>query len=39
MTSARDLLEKTLGLTLEYADHLPQYSTRLAMFPVGGTLH
>jgi methylmalonyl-CoA/ethylmalonyl-CoA epimerase len=37
MTCARDLLEKTLGLTLEYEEHLPQYSTRLAMFPVGDT--
>ncbi len=26
-----------LGLTLEYEEHLPQYNTRLAMYPVGQT--
>jgi hypothetical protein len=33
----RDILEKKLGIPLEYEEHLPQHSTRLAMFPVGET--
>ena len=33
----RDIFEKKLGIPLEYEEHLPQHSTRLAMFPVGET--
>jgi len=33
----RDIFEKKLGITLEYEEHLPQHSTRLAMFPIGET--
>ncbi len=37
MANAREIFEGKLGLPLEYEEHLPQYSTRLAMFPVGQT--
>jgi len=33
----RDIFEKKLGIALEYEEHLPQHSTRLAMFPIGET--
>ena len=33
----REVLEKKLGIALEYEEYLPQHSTRLAMFPVGQT--
>lgn len=35
MAKAREIFEDKLGLPFEYEEHLPQYSTRLAMFPVG----
>jgi methylmalonyl-CoA epimerase len=37
MAKAREIFEDKLGLSLEYEEHLPQYSTRLAMYPVGQT--
>jgi methylmalonyl-CoA/ethylmalonyl-CoA epimerase len=37
MAKAREIFESMLGLTLEYEEHLPQYNTRLAMYPVGQT--
>ena len=37
MAKAREIFEDKLGLSFEYEEHLPQYSTRLAMFPVGQT--
>ena len=37
MAEGRELFESKLGLNLEYEEHLPQYDTRLAMFPVGQT--
>jgi methylmalonyl-CoA/ethylmalonyl-CoA epimerase len=37
LNEARELFEKKLGLPLEYEEFLPQYATRLAMFPVGQT--
>jgi methylmalonyl-CoA/ethylmalonyl-CoA epimerase len=37
MAKAREIFEDKLGLPFEYEEHLPQYSTRLAMFPVGQT--
>lgn len=37
VAKAREIFEGKLGLPLEYEEHLPQYSTRLAMFPVGQT--
>lgn len=37
MAQAREIFESKLGLTLEYEEHLPQYNTRLAMYPVGQT--
>jgi methylmalonyl-CoA/ethylmalonyl-CoA epimerase len=33
----REIFEKKLGIALEYEEHLPQHSTRLAMFPIGET--
>ena len=33
----RRVLEDTLGLTMEYQEDLPEYSARLAMFPIGET--
>ena len=30
-------MEEKLGLSLEYEEHLPQYHTRLAMYPIGQT--
>jgi methylmalonyl-CoA/ethylmalonyl-CoA epimerase len=37
MKESRDLFESKLGFELEYEEHLPQYHTRLAMYPVGQT--
>ena len=37
MAQAREIFKSKLGLTLEYEEHLPQYNTRLAMYPVGQT--
>ncbi len=37
MAQARDVFESKLGLSLEYEEYLPQYNTRLAMYPVGQT--
>jgi methylmalonyl-CoA/ethylmalonyl-CoA epimerase len=37
MTEARSIFESKLGFELEYEEHLPQYHTRLAMYPVGQT--
>jgi len=35
LAKARAIFEDKLGLTLEYQEELPQYHTKLAMFPVG----
>jgi methylmalonyl-CoA/ethylmalonyl-CoA epimerase len=37
MAQSRDVFETKLGLSLEYEEYLPQYNTRLAMYPVGQT--
>ena len=37
MAQARDIFETKLGLSLEYEEYLPQYNTRLAMYPIGQT--
>ena len=37
MARMREVMEEKLGLSLEYEEHLPQYHTRLAMYPVGKT--
>jgi len=37
MTRMREIMEEKLGLRLEYEEHLPQYDTRLAMYPIGQT--
>jgi len=37
MARTREVIEEKLGLALEYEEHLPQYHTRLAMYPVGQT--
>jgi methylmalonyl-CoA/ethylmalonyl-CoA epimerase len=37
LKEGRELFESKLGLDLEYEEFLPQYNTRLAMFPVGQT--
>jgi len=37
MARMREVMEEKLGLLLEYEEHLPQYHTRLAMYPVGQT--
>jgi methylmalonyl-CoA/ethylmalonyl-CoA epimerase len=37
LKEARELFETKLGLDFEYEEFLPQYETRLAMFPVGQT--
>ena len=37
IAAMREIFEQKLGITLEYEEHLPQHSTRLAMFPVGET--
>ena len=33
----RDTLERKLALTLEYEENPPQYTTHIAMYPVGKT--
>jgi methylmalonyl-CoA/ethylmalonyl-CoA epimerase len=33
----REVMESKLGFSLEYEENLPQYHTRLAMYPVGQT--
>ena len=37
MARMREVMEEKLGLTLEYEEDLPQYHTRLAMYPIGQT--
>jgi methylmalonyl-CoA/ethylmalonyl-CoA epimerase len=37
MKDSRALFESKLGFELEYEEHLPQYHTRLAMYPIGET--
>jgi methylmalonyl-CoA/ethylmalonyl-CoA epimerase len=37
MAQMREIMEEKLGLRLEYEEHLPQYHTRLAMYPIGQT--
>jgi methylmalonyl-CoA/ethylmalonyl-CoA epimerase len=37
MTEVISLFQDKLGLKLEYEENLPQYNTKLAMFPVGET--
>lgn len=37
MKESRAIFESKLGFELEYEEHLPQYHTRLAMYPVGQT--
>ena len=37
MKESRALFESNLGFELEYEEHLPQYHTRLAMYPIGET--
>jgi methylmalonyl-CoA/ethylmalonyl-CoA epimerase len=37
MTQSRKIFEEKLGFKLEYEEYLPQYSTRLAMYPIGST--
>ncbi len=37
LSAMREILENKLGLTLEYEENLPQYNTRIAMYPVGDT--
>ena len=33
----RDILENKLGVQMEYEEELPEYHTKLAMYPIGGT--
>ena len=37
MAQTREIFEDKLGFSLEYEEHLPQYNTRLAMYPIGQT--
>jgi methylmalonyl-CoA/ethylmalonyl-CoA epimerase len=37
MATMREVMEEKLGLSLEYEEHLPQYHTQLAMYPIGQT--
>lgn len=37
MAQSRKIFEAKLGLNLEYEEYVPQYNTRLAMYPVGQT--
>ena len=37
LSAMHDLLENKLGLKLAYEEELPQYNTRIAMYPVGET--
>jgi methylmalonyl-CoA epimerase len=37
MAQSREIFETKLGFDLEYEEYLPQYKTRLAMYPIGQT--
>lgn len=37
IAAMRDILENKIGIEMEYEERLPEYSTSLAMFPVGET--
>ncbi len=37
IAAMREIFEKKLGIEMEYEEELPQYRTRLAMFPIGET--
>lgn len=37
LARSREVFETLLGMNLEYEEYLPQYNTRLAMYPVGQT--
>ena len=37
MEKMHDVLENTLGIEMEYEEEFPEYHTKLAMYPVGGT--
>jgi catechol 2,3-dioxygenase-like lactoylglutathione lyase family enzyme len=37
IAQSREIFEGKLGFSLEYEEYLPQYNTRLAMYPVGQT--
>ena len=37
MARMREVMEEKLGLSLEYEERLPQYHTRLAVYPIGQT--
>jgi methylmalonyl-CoA/ethylmalonyl-CoA epimerase len=37
MAQSREIFEGKLGFSLEYEEYLPQYNTRLAMYPDGHT--
>ena len=37
MEKMRDVFENKLGIKMEYEEELPQYSTKLAMYPIGET--
>ena len=37
MAPLKELLEGKLGIHMEYEEHLPQYNTKLQMYPVGET--
>lgn len=37
IAAMRDIFEKKLGIEMEYEEELPQYRTKLAMFPIGET--
>jgi methylmalonyl-CoA/ethylmalonyl-CoA epimerase len=37
MQVLKDVLEKKLGIAMEYEEHLPAHATRLAMYPIGET--
>ncbi|MFM9941977.1 MAG: methylmalonyl-CoA epimerase [Hyphomicrobiaceae bacterium] len=37
IAAMREIFEQKLGLEMEYEEELPQYSTKLAMFPIGET--
>ena len=37
MGKMHDILENKLGIEMEYEEEFPEYNTKLAMYPVGGT--
>lgn len=37
MAPSREIFEAKLGFNLEYEEYLPQYKTRLAIYPIGQT--